>query len=193
MFSSKQFERNWRPTCHLVCCIVHGVCEAFYVMDHDCRKSSDMNLTIIMRTLDHALAILEERGVKAPSHIAIQTDNTTREQRNQYTFLFFCWAVGKGFWGSASPNFYLPGHSHNECDQRFVPVAAALMRSEQLQTPDDIQLLLVEGNFSRFLFIPGCFCSVPRFKFGFKRAQFQQQAPPRGSRFQQPDLVYSRF
>lgn len=140
MFTSKQFEKNWRPTCHLVCCIVHGVLEAYYIMDHDCKKSSDMNLTVICRTLDHAFRILEQRGVKPPAHICVQTDNTAREQRNQHTFMFFSWAVAKGLWGSASPMFYLPGHSHNECDQRFVPVAAALLRSDSLETPDDIWL-----------------------------------------------------
>lgn len=102
------------------------------------QKSSDMNLTVLCRAIDHAFRILAERGVRPPAHICVQTDNTTREQRNQHTFLFFCWAVAKGLWGSASPMFYLPGHSHNECDQRFVPVAAALMRSDCLQTPDDI-------------------------------------------------------
>ena len=49
--------------------------------------------------------------------------------------------------------FYLPGHSHNECDQRFVPLAAALIRSDELQTPDDpkfgdsaVNFLTFEGS-----------------------------------------------
>ena len=62
MFSSKQFEKAWRPSLHCVLVLVHGVAECYYVMDHDCKKNSDMNLTAICRSLDHVKSVLDERG-----------------------------------------------------------------------------------------------------------------------------------
>lgn len=59
MFCSKEFEKCWRPTCHLVCCIAHGVVECYYVMDGDMKKNSDMNISLILRTVDVAHQILE--------------------------------------------------------------------------------------------------------------------------------------
>lgn len=136
MFSSKQYEKLWRPTLHLVLCIVHGVCECYYVMDGDCKKDSNMQITLINRSIDTALQILRLRNVEAPHHVCIQADNTTREQRNQYLFLWAAVATSKGLFASVSPVFYLPGHSHNEVDQRFVVVAAAVSRAQELQTAE---------------------------------------------------------
>ena len=137
MFTSKQYEKCWRPTCHLVCCIVHGVCECYFVMDSDLRKDSNMNITIMNRSVDIALQILSDRQVQLPHHLAVQADNTTREQRNQFVFEFLAVATAKRLWASVSPVFYIPGHSHNEVDQRFVPVAAALSRAKQLETCEE--------------------------------------------------------
>lgn len=137
MFCSKEFEKCWRPTCHLVCCIAHGVVECYYVMDGDMKKNSDMNISLILRTVDVAHQILEQRGVAPPHHLAVQADNTCREQRNQFVFSFLAVATGRRLWASVSPVFYIPGHSHNEVDQRFVPVAASLSRSPQLQKCED--------------------------------------------------------
>lgn len=100
-------------------------------------KNSDMNISLILRTVDIAHQILEQRGVAPPHHLAVQADNTCREQRNQFVFSFLAVATGRRLWASVSPVFYIPGHSHNEVDQRFVPVAASLSRSPQLQTCED--------------------------------------------------------
>ena len=141
MFASKQFEKLWRPTLHLVCAIAHGVVECYYVMDHDQRKDSNMNISLIMRTVDVAKKILEDRGAPMPHHIALQADNTCREQRNQHVFMFSALITAKQLWSTISLAFYIPGHSHNEVGQRFVPVAAALSRAKRLETCDDSRCL----------------------------------------------------
>ena len=134
MFASKEYERCWRPSCHLVCAIAHGIVECYYVMNGDLKKDSNMNITLINRTIDIAMAVLQDRGVQPPEHLCLQADNTCREQRNQFLFTWCALSCAKGLWASVSPVFYIPGHTHNEVDQRFVPVAAALSRSPKLET-----------------------------------------------------------
>ena len=134
MFSSKEYEKLWRPTCHLVCALVHGVVECYFIMDSDMKKDSNMNCTVINRAIDITMGILRERGVEPPHHICLQADNTCREQRNQFVFTWCALATAKGLWATVSPVFYIPGHTHNEVDQRFVPVAAALSRAKKLET-----------------------------------------------------------
>ena len=106
-------------------------------MDHDQRKDSNMNISLILRTLDVAKKILDDRGVPFPHHVALQADNTCREQRNQHVFMLAAYLTSKQLFATTSLTFYIPGHSHNEVDQRFVPVAAALSRSKQLQSCED--------------------------------------------------------
>ena len=134
MFASKEYERCWRPSCHSVCAIAHGIVECYYVMNGDLKKDSNMNITLINRTIDIAMAVLQDRGVQPPEHLCLQADNTCREQRNQFLFTWCALSCAKGLWASVSPVFYIPGHTHNEVDQRFVPVAAALSRSPKLET-----------------------------------------------------------
>ena len=83
------------------------VLEAFYVLPPDVPKDSSTEITCIMRALDSAMEILEQRGVKCPEHLVIeaelllavcfnelqnhvnfwsctlQTDNCSREGKNQ--------------------------------------------------------------------------------------------------------------
>ena len=102
---SKEFERSWRPTLHLITCIVHGVIEYYCVADHDMHKSSNQNLSVLSslsavvcvrvkvdaghfavyargRVLDLTKQELARRGRPMPGSV-FQADNTTREQRNQ--------------------------------------------------------------------------------------------------------------
>ena len=82
--------------------------------------------------------ILKQRGVAMPRHLCLQTDNTCREQRNQFAFLWGAWLTGvKAAFDSVTLNFYEVGHTHNEVDQRFVVVGAALAKATVLQDPED--------------------------------------------------------
>lgn len=137
MFRSKEFEKCWRPQLHCVCVICHGVVECFFIMDGDLPKNSSMNITLINRAVDVALDVLRSRNVSAPHHLCLQADNTAREQRNQFVFSFCALATAKHLWATVTQCFYRPGHSHNEVDQRFVGVAAALSRATQLQNCEE--------------------------------------------------------
>lgn len=96
-----------------------------------------MQMTLISRALDIGKRILDGRGVAMPQNLVIQADNTTREQRNQYSMMFIAWLTSRGIFRSAGEMFYEVGHTHNEVDQRFVLVRTALGRAQVLQTPED--------------------------------------------------------
>lgn len=81
--------------------------------------------------------ILNSKGLQCPIHLALQADNTCREQRNSWTMLFSSWLVGHGVVRTVDELFYRVGHTHNECDQRFFVLASALARHDTLQTPED--------------------------------------------------------
>ncbi|CAE7258071.1 unnamed protein product [Symbiodinium sp. CCMP2456] len=87
--------------------------------------------------LDRTSEILSARGVCMPHHLVVQTDNTAREQRNQHTVLAFADLVCRGIFESVTQNYFQVGHSHNECDQRFVAVASCLSSCRTLQTPEE--------------------------------------------------------
>ena len=89
------------------------------------------------RALDHAKHILQRRNVRLPAHVCIQADNTAKEQRNGKTMAWLAMQVCRRTWDSASPSFYIVGHTHCEVDQRFPSVITALCRESVLETPEE--------------------------------------------------------
>lgn len=85
--------------------------------------------------MDKTQQILNRRGLPLPAHVVLQADNTCREQRNQWLLLWGGTLLLKNLFRSVSYTFYTVGHTHNEVDQRFAVVRAALNRATTLQTP----------------------------------------------------------
>ena len=90
------------------------------------------------RALEITKEVLARRQLKLPHHIAIQTDNTTREQRNSWTMLWSGWMVGQNIVTSLEECYYRVGHTHNEVDQRFWVISSALSKETRLECPEDI-------------------------------------------------------
>ena len=70
-----------------------------------------------------------------PQHLVLLTDNTTREQKNQFTMLFAAYLVASEKFQSVSNNFFRVGHTHMKLDQRFSVAASRLNATQVLQTP----------------------------------------------------------
>ena len=89
------------------------------------------------RTLQIAKEILTKKGLELPHHVAFQADNTCREMRNSWTFLWSSWLVSHGVMRTVDEFYYKVGHTHNECDQRFWVISSTLSRETTLQSPED--------------------------------------------------------
>lgn len=79
-FRSKELGGMVRPKAHITCCLIHGFCTIFTVSPANLRKDSSTMMDIVM----HGLHILKaDFGVDiSRHHVSLQTDNTTREFKN---------------------------------------------------------------------------------------------------------------
>ncbi len=85
--------------------------------------------------LERASEMLRERGSQLPRHIIIQSDNTTRETRNQNLLKWAAHLICSEIFDSVTFCFYKVGHTHCEVDQRFSVLAHCLNQCTGLQTP----------------------------------------------------------
>eukprot|EP00975_Prorocentrum_lima_P034465 7245434-Prorocentrum_lima.AAC.1 len=69
-----------------------------------------------------------------PQHLALLTDNTAREQENQYVAQFLAAMVSSSRFSSITNNFFRVGHTHMKLDQRFSVLAKTLSSAQVLQT-----------------------------------------------------------
>jgi Flp pilus assembly protein TadB len=92
--SSAELAAAWRPQLHVVGAIVHGHLEAYFVMDNDQPKDSNMNSTVLARVLDLIIQKFKALGLALPQSLIVATDNTAREGKNQ----FFIQRLPYGHW-----------------------------------------------------------------------------------------------
>ena len=78
--------------------------------------------------------MLRERGSQLPRHMIIQSDNTTRETRNQNLMKWAAHLICSEIFDSITFCFYKVGHTHCEVDQRFSVLAHCLNQCTGLQT-----------------------------------------------------------
>ena len=132
--SSADLEVFWKPNLHVVCSIVHGIVECYYIMPPDLPKDSNMESTIIARSLDVALELLPP-GTMLPESFGVNADNTAREAKNQFACLTNAWMVSSNKFGAMEQGHPKTGHSHNEVDQRFSSANAKLKGAPTLEDP----------------------------------------------------------
>lgn len=130
------WDTHWRPTLHCLGILVHGVCEMYMISNADCPKDSNMQMSALTWALDLSQEILAKRGLALPLHLVVQCDNTCREGRNQWLFLWCSEMVASGRFNSISPIFFRTGHTHFIVDRRFSIVAHTLSKANVLETPE---------------------------------------------------------
>ncbi|CAK0830784.1 unnamed protein product, partial [Prorocentrum cordatum] len=134
--ATKEFEKCWRPDLHVVCVLVPGLTEQYYIMNTDLAKDANMEATLVAHALDLCSEALWARGRRLPAHLQVFADNTTREARNQHFFMFLSSLVSKQIFRSAAIGSLQVGHTHNCVDRRFSVISTELARQEILETPE---------------------------------------------------------
>ena len=137
--SSAAFESLWRPQLHVTGVIVHGILECYFILPPDTAKDSNMNATCINRALDLVREHQEMEGKAMPRTLIINSDNTTRESKNQFFLCSECILVAQDKFEVVHQEFLKTGHTHNELDQRFGTVATTLNRAPILETEDEFK------------------------------------------------------
>jgi hypothetical protein len=69
--SSKEWDNCWRPQLHLVGCLMPGLLEVFYVMDMDVPSDSNLTMTVLARTLEHAERVMRFKNIAWPEHLVL--------------------------------------------------------------------------------------------------------------------------
>ena len=85
---TKEFERAWRPSLHAVAVLISGVLEAFYMLGCDLKGDSNMEMSLLVRSLDLAADELRYRGLPLPAHLVSIGDNAGKRLRNQWSYKF---------------------------------------------------------------------------------------------------------
>ena len=102
--------------------IAWGHLECFFFMAPDLPKDSNMECTVISRTLDVLLESFDTHspGRALPRTLIINADNTAREAKNQYFATYMAYLRARRMFEATRVEYMQVEHTHNEQDQRFL-------------------------------------------------------------------------
>ena len=137
-FAAKEFANFIRPSLDCYAAILHGhgvfvtLCEPFM------RKDSSFCCDVVAHVLDTFAGFCDLRDYE----VVIQSDNTSREIKNNCLTRFAGLMVGLKRCRRLELRFLQSGHSHEDCDQWFAQIANLIESRKSLQTPSDFQSML---------------------------------------------------
>jgi hypothetical protein len=84
------------------------------------------------------VAVQSQGHRKFPRHIAIQSDNTVAQAKNQWVLLWLALLVKVGCFETATLNFLRVGHTHEDIDQFFSLVVSLILRCPEFQSATEL-------------------------------------------------------
>lgn len=108
-----------RPRAVFTASWAHGYCCDLYMANESVNHGSDAFLEVLCQTIQRVKVLCVEQGRPFPEHLVIQSDNTVAQAKNQHVMLFLAWLVHKRYFMTATLNFMVVGHTHEDVGNRF--------------------------------------------------------------------------
>ena len=134
-----------RPRMTLTCGIAHGWCTGIFWAPETLSHGSNAFCEVLCIILSKVAALARVKGRKFPSHLVIQADNTTGQTKNHFVASFMAQLVGLRKMSTATLNFLMVGHTHEDVDQIFAIVTEMVVRRHRWETPAEFERALDEG------------------------------------------------
>ena len=130
--SSKEFSRFNRPCLDMSAVICHGhhvlLCSSLPHLKKDASWCCDL--------ICHSLHLLGAKMDLREFEVIVQSDNTTRECKNNVTARLFGSLVGLHKVRRMELRCLASGHSHEDVDQYFSTIGSEIEQHQELATPD---------------------------------------------------------
>jgi len=127
-----------RPRSVLTAVICHGWCTCVYLADEEVNHGGNSFCELICRSLEKVAAICHRTGRPMPQHLVIQSDNTVSLCKNSLCLVFLSYLVAKGKFSTATLNFLLEGHTHEDVDRLFAYILIMVLKRYRFEIPEDL-------------------------------------------------------
>ena len=127
----------------ITCAIAHGFCVYFPVAhDEALPHGASTFCEILTQLIQRVMQICQEKHIRPPEHLVIQSDNTTSQAKNSLTGQYLATLVSRQKFLTCVLNFLTVGHTHEDVDQVFSVLLASVLRRHRFNTPGDLVALI---------------------------------------------------
>jgi hypothetical protein len=108
--------------------LFHGAMKRMecFLIPHTYKGGSNVTVHCLNESLKRMQAAYKKAGLKWPHTWFLQLDNTTKENKNQFTLAYLQMLVDTGVFKRIEVSFLPVGHTHEDIDQRFSVIARRL-------------------------------------------------------------------
>ena len=132
-----ELENMARPRMVLTAVLAHGHRVGVFLSDDETVTHGSDHLIEILCRVIQSIAVHGH----LPSHLCLQSDNTTSFSKNANTHLFMAWLVASSRFATVTVNYLTRGHTHEDVDAFFAELLPILRRHD-FQCLDDILAFL---------------------------------------------------
>ena len=141
IMSSKDMSQFNRPNLDLQACLCHGYGVFLLLTWPTVAKDSCLTADLLAHVL-HEVASSDPSIDFRSVALHLQSDNTTRETKNNGTLRLLASWVGGSLIKRSQYSCLMSGHSHEDIDQFFSVVSSWIQDQKLLETPEDFKATL---------------------------------------------------
>lgn len=138
----KELEGLIRPRVAITGVLAHGFFGSLlWAHEHQSHGASAF-CEVLVRSLRRVQVQCQRSQMRFPEHLVIQSDNAVAQAKNSLVTVFLALLVSRGYFRSATLNFLIVGHTHEDIDQMFGLMIEVVSRKASWQTPDELMSFL---------------------------------------------------
>jgi len=142
----KSLDNLIRPRMVLTAAIAHGWTVEFFLTDDEVTSHGASHFCdVLTKTLERVQEIADREGRQMPTHLCIQSDNTTAQAKNSCVGQFLAHLVAAGHFETCTLNFLTKGHTHEDIDLVFGIMLANVLRRYRVQCPEELSTMIEVG------------------------------------------------
>ena len=123
--------------------IAHGYATAFYITEDEVMfHGGSMFCEVLVRLIEKVAAVCDKNKWPFPEHLVVQADNTVNQAKNDEVNRFLSVLVGRFRFRTATINFLIVGHTHEDIDLLFAILLSRVLRKFTFRTPAELVKLI---------------------------------------------------
>ena len=147
---SKEIDKFVRPRVILTAALAHGYCGCVWLADEGLTHGASAAIEVLAQTIEKVWQKCQNEGKPFPTHLIVQSDNTTSQAKNNDFNLWMASLVARYHFKTTDVHYLTVGHTHEDIDQLFGLILELVLRKNVWETPEELVMLIEKSLKSKF-------------------------------------------
>lgn len=147
---SKEVDKFVRPRVVLTAALAHGYCGSVWLADEALPHGASSCMEVVSQTIEKVYQRCQRDNLLFPSHLVLQSDNTTSQCKNNDFNVWLSTLVARYHFRTCDLHFLTEGHTHEDIDQLFAVILELVLRKHYWETPEELAKMIADVMSEKF-------------------------------------------